>query len=158
MTAERTNAPEQPRQMETFDKSQQGGKRLYQEIPKCVHSLGRLDKPYHIEIDPTVKPVVNPVRTVPAALREKVKAELEDMEKQGVIRRVDEPTDWVNSMAIVEKSDGSLRICLDPKHLNQAIKREYYQLPTIEDITTHGQCTVVHQTGCQQRLLADSSG
>ena len=39
-------------------------------------------------------------------------------------------------MAIVEKPDGSLRICLEPRHLNKAIKREYFQLPTIEDMTT----------------------
>ena len=40
-------------------------------------------------------------------------------------------------MAIAEKRKGSLRICLDPRHLNKAIKREHFQLPTIEDITTH---------------------
>ena len=58
------------------------------------------------------------------------------MEKRGVIRKVEEPTDWVNSMAIVEKPYGSLRICLHPRLLNKAIKREHFQLPTIEDITT----------------------
>jgi len=65
-----------------------------------------------------------------------VKAELDDMEKRGVIRKVEEPTDWVNSMAIVEKPEGRLRICLDPRRLNNAIKREHFQLPTIEGITT----------------------
>ena len=53
--------------------------------------LGRLEKPYHIEVDPTVKPVVNPPRTIPAALRVRVKEELADMEKGGVIRKVEEP-------------------------------------------------------------------
>ena len=38
-------------------------------------------------------------------------------------------------MVIVPK-DGKLRICLDPKDLNQAIKREHYPLPTIEEIAT----------------------
>ena len=65
-----------------------------------------------------------------------MKEELDDMEKQGVVRKVEEPTDWVNSMAIVEKPNGSLWICLDPRHLNKAIKREHFQLPTIKDITT----------------------
>ena len=58
------------------------------------------------------------------------------MEKRGVIRKVEVPIDWVNSMAIVEKPDGSLLIFLDPRHLNKAIKREHFQLPTIEHITT----------------------
>ena len=34
-----------------------------------------------------------------------MKAELDDMEKRGVIRKVEEPTDWINSMAIVEKPE-----------------------------------------------------
>ena len=75
--------------------------------------LGHLEKPYHIEVDPTVTPVINPPTTVSAALRDHVKEELDDMEEQGVIRKVEEPTDWVNSMAIVEKPNSSLWICLD---------------------------------------------
>ena len=119
------------------DKSpQQLKEEVMQKYANVFTGLGRLEKPYHIEVDPTVTPVVNPPRTIPAALRDRVKTELEDMEKRGVIRRVEEPTDWVSSMAIVEKPDGSLRICLDPRHLNKAIKREHFQLPTIEDITT----------------------
>ena len=65
-----------------------------------------------------------------------MKAELNDMEKRGVIRKVEEPTNWVNSIAIVEKPDGSLRLFFYPRHLNKAIKREHFQIPTIEDITT----------------------
>ncbi|VDI69620.1 Hypothetical predicted protein [Mytilus galloprovincialis] len=36
---------------------------------------------------------------------------------------------------IVEKADGKLRICLDPKDLNRAIKREHFILPRQEEIT-----------------------
>ena len=109
---------------------------VLQKYTQVFTGLGRLEKPYHIEVDPTVTPVVNPPRTVPAALRDRVKEELDDMERRGVVRKVEEPTDWVNSMAIVEKPNGSLRIYLNPRHLNKAIKREHFQLPTIEDITT----------------------
>ena len=38
---------------------------------------------------------------------------------------------------IVPKKTGKLRLCLDPRDLNQAIQREYYPLPTIEDVATH---------------------
>ena len=69
-------------------------------------------------------------------LRQKLKKELDNMEKTGVIRKVDEPTEWVNSMVVVEKPNGELRICLDPRNLNKAIKREYYQLPTFEEISS----------------------
>ena len=41
------------------------------------------------------------------------------MEKMEIIERINEPTDWVNSMVVVEKPNGNLHICLDPKHLKQ---------------------------------------
>ena len=45
------------------------------------------------------------------------------------------PTDWVNSIVIVEKPNtGKLRICLNPKYRNIAIKREHFQLPAVEKI------------------------
>lgn len=56
------------------------------------------------------------------------------MMEQGIISVVDYPTDWVNNMQLVEKPDGSLRICLDPKPLNACIKREHFLIPTAEDI------------------------
>ena len=48
-----------------------------------------------------------------------------------------EPTDWVSSLAYSHKKDGSLRICLDPRHLNTALRRPYHARPTIEEITHH---------------------
>ena len=109
---------------------------VLQQCTQVFTGLGRLEKPYHIEVDPTVTPVVNPSGTVPAALRDGVKNESDDMERRGVVRKEEEPTDWVISMAVVEKPNGSLRICLDQRHRNKAIKREHLQLPTIEDNTT----------------------
>ena len=55
----------------------------------------------------------------------------------GVIRKVDEPTDWVNSLMVVEKPKSKkLQVCLDPRPLNNAIRREHFHLLTLEDITT----------------------
>ena len=57
------------------------------------------------------------------------------MEDLGVITKVDGPTDWVNSLAFSRKANGGLRVCLDPKDLNRAIKRTYHKTPTLEEIT-----------------------
>ncbi|XP_014679079.1 PREDICTED: RNA-directed DNA polymerase homolog [Priapulus caudatus] len=57
------------------------------------------------------------------------------MEQMGVITKVTEPTDWVSSLAFSRKSNGRLRVCLDPKDLNTAIKRPHYKTPTLEEIT-----------------------
>ena len=53
-----------------------------------------------------------------------------------MIIKVDEPTEWVSSLVVVEKPDGSIRLCLDPRDLNKVVKREHYQLPTFEEIAT----------------------
>ena len=78
------------------------------EHAKVFCGLGCLEKPYKILINPTVTPVVNPPRKIPAALPKRVKKALNDMENDGVIKKVDEPTDWVNSMIIVEKTNKKL--------------------------------------------------
>ena len=44
------------------------------------------------------------------------------MEKLGVITRQKEPTPWVNSMVTVVKPNGDIRICIDPRDLNNAIQ------------------------------------
>ena len=46
-----------------------------------------------------------------------------------------EPTDWVSSLVYARKQSGKLRICLDPRDLNKAIKRPHYPTKTIEDIS-----------------------
>ena len=92
---------------------------------------------HHINIKPNVQPVVHPPRRVPVTIRSKVKTELQRMERLNVIEKINEPTEWVNSMAVVVKPNGKLRICIDPRDLNQAIRREYYQMTTIEEIVAH---------------------
>ena len=43
-------------------------------------------------------------------------------------------TDWVSPLAYSWKVDGDLRTCLNPTHLNKAIRRDHYQTPTLEEI------------------------
>ena len=57
------------------------------------------------------------------------------MEKLGVVEHVHEPTDWVNSMVTIVKPNGKLRICIDPRDLNRAIRREHYPKKTIKEVT-----------------------
>lgn len=57
------------------------------------------------------------------------------MEKTGIISKIVKPTDFVNSLVIVSKQDGAIRVCLDPQYLNSCIKREHIQLPTVDEIS-----------------------
>ena len=48
--------------------------------------------------------------------------------------KVDKPTDWVSQMTVAEKRSGAIRICIDPRPLNLALKREHFKLPVLDDI------------------------
>ena len=89
---------------------------------------------HHITTDQNITPVVTPTRKLPIALLDKLKLELERMQRLDIIEPVNEPTEWVNPLIIVEKPNGKPQICLDPKHLNQAIKHQHYKLPTAEEL------------------------
>ena len=108
---------------------------VLQMYPNVFTGLGNLTPAYKMQIQSEVMPVVYAPRKIPATIREKLKDELVRMEKDGVIAKVDIPTEWVHSLVIVEKPNGTLRICLDPHDLNKAIKREHFQLPSWEEIS-----------------------
>ena len=94
------------------------------------HMKGKL----HLEVDESVTPVIMPPRRVPFALKEKLKDELNRLEDLNMIRKVEEPTQWVSSLVVVQKPNGKLWVCIDPAHLNKALKRSHYPLPVIDDI------------------------
>ena len=95
--------------------------------------LGCIPGEHTIKVDPSIPAVVHPPRKVPVSLKDKIKDELDCMEQIGVIVRQTEPTDWVNSMVAVIKSN-KIRICIDPRDLNKAIQREYFPMMTIDKV------------------------
>ena len=44
------------------------------------------------------------------------------MEKNGVIFRVDQRTDWCAGMVVVPKPNGKIRICVDLTRLSENVK------------------------------------
>ena len=106
-----------------------------EEYSNSFGEIGCLPGTHHITIDETATPIIHPSRRVPHSLKPKLKEELQRKVNLKVIKPVSDPSDWVNSMVIVEKSNGKLRICLDPRDPNQVIKRHHLQLPTAEEIT-----------------------
>ena len=103
--------------------------------PECFNGIGKFKNyEYHITLVDNAKPVIHPARKVALSLQPKLKKELESLVEQGIITPVEGPTDWVNSLVVREKPDGRLRICLDPKDLNRAIKHEHHPIPSIDDI------------------------
>lgn len=96
--------------------------------------LGCLPSEYNIEIDTTVAPVQNRPRKVAYALKDEFLKKIEALEAQGVIAKVETPTQWISSCLAVRKANGSVRVCIDPSDLNKAIRRNHFSLPTIEEV------------------------
>ena len=96
-------------------------------------SLGDLGEA-HLHIDTSKKPKQLPCRRVPFALQAKVKSQISALVERGVLTPETEPTEWVSQMALAEKSNGDIRICIDPAPLNEALMREHYKLPTLDDV------------------------
>lgn len=63
-------------------------------------------------------------------MEKKIK-ELMDMD---IVERVEGPTPWVNPVVILSKPDKDIRMCLDMKKANEAIVRERYPIPTVDEI------------------------
>ena len=91
---------------------------IKQMYPGVFNGLDNLEPAYHMQIEENSMPVIHAPRKITAALRDNLKFELEKMEANKVIAQVDEPTEWVNSLVVIEKPNGALRICLDPRDLH----------------------------------------
>ena len=64
-----------------------------------------------------------------------LKEKLTELENKGILKKVTEPTKWVSSLVVARKPSGKLRICIDPNHLNKAIMRHHYQIPSVDEVT-----------------------
>ncbi|XP_072401082.1 uncharacterized protein [Diabrotica undecimpunctata] len=96
---------------------------------------GKIPYQYKIVLRKKAEPVTSSCRRVPDALKPRLKEALKDLEKRGIIYKVEEPTEWVNNIVIVEKPSGALRICLDPVHLNKWICLDQFPIPTIDELS-----------------------
>ena len=113
----------------------------------CFEGIGRFPgDPYKFHLKPDHKPARHAPRKVPVHLETAFKEEIDLLVSQGILEEVKEHTDWVNSYVIVEKDTGNshapnhtvkkkLRICLDPRDLNEALERELYHTRSVDEIT-----------------------
>ncbi|ELU10085.1 hypothetical protein CAPTEDRAFT_93168, partial [Capitella teleta] len=93
------------------------------------------DRPYNIEVDSSLTPIIQPQYNVPYSRMKPFQMVLQSLQEKGVIADVDCPTSWVHNLVITEKI-GNLCLCIDPELLNRAIKSEKFQISTTEDVQT----------------------
>ena len=93
-------------------------------------------EPYKLRLKPDAVPAKHRPRRVPVHLQDAFHEEVERLVKIDVLEKVTEPTEWVNSFVIVEKVidssnahspnhsiKKSIRLCIDPKDLNESIRK-----------------------------------
>jgi len=87
--------------------------------------MGKLDGAYSIQLHSDAKPFTlsTPCR-VAIPLLELVKTELQCMESNGVISKVQQPTEWYVGMVVVPKANGKVHICVDLTKFNESVQRE----------------------------------
>lgn len=89
---------------------------------------------YEIKLKDNFVPVACATRKIPFSLEEPLRKELNKLCKLQIIEKVEEFTEWVHPIVLAKKPNGAIRICLDPQNLNKVIQREYFQIPTVEEI------------------------
>ena len=73
-------------------------------------------------------------RPVPLAMQQRVTAELDRLQAEGIISPI-KVSDWATPIVPVLKKDGTIRVCGDFKlTVNQATKTEVYPLPRIDEL------------------------
>ena len=103
--------------------------------PNLFKELGKLDGKYQIQLkDIAVSYAVNTPRRIALPFTPKVKNKLVELERQGVISKVDQPTDWCAPNVAVPKSNGDVRVCAHLTRLNDQVKRERLMLPSVDDV------------------------
>lgn len=111
-------------------------KEILNKYPKVFD--GELGSMKDIMVKLTVKPGSTPkclkARPVPYAIKPKVEAELDRLEKSGVLEPVS-TSEWATPIVPVMKKDGAPRICGDFKvTVNPVLTTEQYPLPLIDDL------------------------
>lgn len=89
--------------------------------------LGQFPELYNLELVENYQSKIVPYRRIPLAVKDRYELKLKTLIDQKILEYVDKPTNWTNHVVVIEKPNKSLRICLDPQHLNKSIKDEQFQ-------------------------------
>ncbi len=87
----------------------------------------------HITLNSDTQPVNLPVRRIFFTMRDGVKAALDKMVGDGVIVKVDN-TSWCSPIVPVKKPDGTVRVCVDYRALNDRTPLMRHYMPTLDEL------------------------
>lgn len=104
-------------------------------VAKFPSGIGLLkDFELKLNIDETVEPVIQKVRRTPLSKRKPVEDKLDELQENDIIEPVsdDTATTWLSPIHIVDQT--KLRLVVDMRVANTAIKRIRRPIPTVEEV------------------------
>lgn len=112
----------------------QGESKFLQENSDLFNNDGTFPDVVSLMIDDKKPCTRKPSRRYPGTIMGRLKSSIKTLEDLAVLAKAERPTSWVSCMLVREKPDGSLRICMDPQDLNEAIKRPFFEIPSAKTI------------------------
>ncbi|GFQ73290.1 reverse transcriptase domain-containing protein [Trichonephila clavata] len=108
---------------------------ILKEFADVFTGTGRFKRIVKIKLKENSVPHVTVPRKGPLTIHNNVKEELKNMVEAGIISKVEETTEAVSNRVVTD-SPKKLRICLDPRPLNEAIQKPHYPIPTADALVT----------------------
>ncbi len=91
------------------------------EYPELFKGIGKSkNTEVKLHIDETVTTVAQPARRIPFHMRQKVASELDNLDRQRIIEKVEGPTPWVSPLVVIPKKNGDVRL-LTSNHLKRIV-------------------------------------
>ena len=106
---------------------------LKKQFPEQFDRIGSFEGKASLFLKRDARPSIDAPRKCSIHLKARLQQELDTMENDGIIRNIEHHTDWCSSITTSVKKDGSLRVCLDPKRLNDNLKRCPHKIPSLEE-------------------------
>ncbi|MCG8034916.1 MAG: hypothetical protein JAZ03_22460, partial [Candidatus Thiodiazotropha taylori] len=101
---------------------------IFSKSPTDLGCAKLVEHEIHLENE---TPFKEPYRRIPPALIQEVREHLNEMLEIGAIRPSKSP--FSSNVVIVRKKDGSIRLCIDYRKLNQRTKQDAHAIPRVDD-------------------------
>ncbi|GKV07168.1 hypothetical protein SLEP1_g18969 [Rubroshorea leprosula] len=115
----------------------------YDEMPRLDPALVA----HFLNVDPNMKPVVQPNPTFHLEVTLKIKEEVEKLLATRFIKPTKKPT-WLANIVPVRKKNGQIRCCVDFRDLNKAYPKDEFSVPNMDVMMDN-------TTGCEMYSLMD---
>ena len=100
------------------------------DLPDGLPPSREVDHP--IEVIPGSKPVSKHAYRLSHFEAQEVERQLAEYVRKGFIRPSSSP--WASPILLVKKKDGSMRLCVDYRYLNQLTIKNKYPMPRIDEL------------------------